>query len=53
MRSMAHLNVQVYNTIQGPSEFTVLGNFKDWDRWADLHRLTMPTLLMVGRYDTM
>jgi proline iminopeptidase len=53
MRSMLNLNAQVYNTMQGPSEFTVVGNFKDWDRWADLHRISMPTLLMVGRYDTM
>jgi len=53
IRSLVNLNTQVYNTMQGPSEFTVLGNFKDWDRWADLHRMTMPTLLMVGRHDTM
>ena len=39
MRSFVNLNVQVYNTMQGPSEFTVVGNFKDWDRWADLHRI--------------
>ncbi len=53
MRSFVNLNTQVYNTMQGPSEFTVLGNFKDWDHWEDLHRMTMPTLLIVGRYDTM
>jgi len=53
MRSMLNLNADIYNTMQGPSEFTVTGNFKDWDRWADLPRLSMPTLLMVGRYDTM
>ena len=27
--------------------------FKDWDRWADLPRIVVPTLLSVGRYDTM
>jgi len=53
LRSMLKLNADVYNTMQGPSEFTITGNFKDWDRWADLPRLSMPTLLMVGRYDTM
>ena len=37
----------------GPNEFLVTGNFKDWDRWADLHRLQMPTLLLVGQHDTM
>jgi len=39
--------------MQGPSEFSVTGNFKDWDRWADLHRIAAPTLLLVGRHDTM
>jgi proline iminopeptidase len=53
MRSFENLNTQVYNTMQGPSEFTVTGNFKTWDRWADLPRITMPTLLLVGRHDTM
>jgi proline iminopeptidase len=53
MRSFTNLNTQVYNTMQGPSEFTVTGNFKAWDRWADLPRIQVPTLLFVGRHDTM
>ena len=39
--------------MQGPSEFEVTGTFKDWDRWEDLARIEVPTLLIVGRYDTM
>jgi proline iminopeptidase len=53
MRSFLAMNTQIYNTMQGPSEFTVTGNLKDWNRWGDLHRITVPTLLLVGRYDTM
>lgn len=53
MRSFVRLNPQVYNTMQGPSEFAVTGNLKSWDRWADLHRIEAPTLLLVGRHDTM
>ncbi len=52
-RMFAHLATPVYNTMQGPNEFVVTGTFKDWDRWADLARITVPTLLMVGRHDTM
>ncbi len=52
-RMFGHLAAPVYNTMQGPNEFMVTGNFKDWDRWADLHRITVPTLLSVGRHDTM
>lgn len=52
-RAFKHFNEQVYNTLQGPNEFVITGRFKDWDRWADLPRITVPTLLIVGRHDTM
>ncbi len=53
LRAFAHLNRQVYETVQGPNEFIVTGNFKDWNRWDDLHKINIPTLLLCGRYDTM
>jgi proline iminopeptidase len=53
MRSFENMNAQLYNTMQGPSELTVTGNLENWDRWADLHRIAVPTLLLVGRHDTM
>lgn len=52
-RMFGHMATPVYNTMQGDNEFVVTGNFKDWDRWSDLHRLSVPTLLSVGRYDSM
>jgi proline iminopeptidase len=52
-RMFRHLSTPVYNTMQGPNEFVVTGNFKDWDRWNDLRKITVPTLLSVGRFDTM
>ena len=52
-RMFDHLALPVYNTMQGPNEFVITGNFKDWDRWTDLYRITVPTLLSVGRHDTM
>ncbi len=52
-RGFAHLNEKIYNQMQGPSEFTVTGNFKGWNRWDDLHKIVAPTLLIVGRHDTM
>jgi proline iminopeptidase len=52
-RAFKHLNPKVYNTMQGPNEFVVNGTFKDWDRWKDLREIRVPTLLLVGRYDTM
>jgi proline-specific peptidase len=41
----------VYLTMNGPTEFDVIGLLRDWDRTADLHRITAPTLITVGRYD--
>lgn len=53
IRGFSHINPDVYNTMQGPNEFLVNGTFKDWNRWNDLHNITVPTLLLGGKYDTM
>ncbi len=41
----------VYLTMNGPTEFDVIGLLRDWDRTADLTAITAPTLITVGRYD--
>ena len=53
LRMVRHMALPVYNAMQGPNEFVVTGTFKDWDRWADLGRIRVPTLLMVGEFDSM
>ncbi len=45
------INPQVYNTMQGPSEFSITGNLKDFDRTARLHEIKVSTLFTCGRYD--
>jgi proline-specific peptidase len=42
---------QVYETLNGPNEFTVVGRMKDWDRSEQLAEIRAPTLIVVGRYD--
>lgn len=42
---------EVYNTMNGPSEFHVIGTLKTWDITSRLHEITVPTLLLSGRYD--
>jgi proline iminopeptidase len=37
--------------MNGPNEFMVIGNLKDWDRIDRLSEITVPTLITVGRYD--
>jgi proline-specific peptidase len=42
---------RVYLVMNGPTEFDVIGLLRDWDRTADLGRITNPTLITCGRYD--
>jgi proline iminopeptidase len=41
----------VYLTMNGPTEFDVIGRLREWDRTADLGRIDVPTLVTCGRYD--
>lgn len=41
----------VYETMNGPNEFMVIGNLKDWDRTDRLSEISVPTLITVGRHD--
>jgi L-proline amide hydrolase len=52
-RSFAKLerNPQVYQTMNGPSEFHVVGKLKNWDIVARLHEIKAPTLVTSGRHD--
>jgi proline iminopeptidase len=52
-RAFKKFNAQVYNTMQGPNEFVISGNFKNWDRWADLPKIKVPTLVIAGLKGTM
>ena len=35
----------------GPSEFFITGNLKDWKITDEIHKIRVPTLLINGRYD--
>jgi L-proline amide hydrolase len=41
----------VYHTMNGPTEFHVVGTMKDWTIESRLHMIIVPTLLISGRYD--
>jgi L-proline amide hydrolase len=41
----------VYHTMNGPSEFHVVGSIKDWNVKNRLGEIDVPTLLVSGRYD--
>jgi proline iminopeptidase len=54
-RAFKHLNPNVYVFMQGPSEFGITGDasLKDWDITSKLKTLTVPTLAIGSKYDTM
>jgi L-proline amide hydrolase len=41
----------VYHTMNGPSEFHVIGSIRDWQSQDRLGEIDVPTLLTSGRYD--
>jgi len=52
-RAIASENSSLYTTMQGPSEFGISGKLTNWDRTADLKKITIPTLVIGAKYDTM
>jgi len=52
-RAFKHLNPKVYVPMQGPSELGASGKLVNWDRMADLPKITVPTLTIGAKYDTM
>jgi L-proline amide hydrolase len=41
----------VYHTMNGPSEFHVIGTLKHWSIIDRVHRITAPTLMISGKHD--
>jgi proline iminopeptidase len=55
VRGFAHINQKIYVPMQGPSEMGMHGaaSLATWDRVAALPGITVPTLVIGARYDTM
>lgn len=54
-RAFSHLNTKIYVYMQGHSEFGITANasLKGWDRSADLKKISVPTLVIGAKDDTM
>ncbi|HEX6519148.1 MAG TPA: proline iminopeptidase-family hydrolase [Streptosporangiaceae bacterium] len=50
-RTFIESGYEVYSTMNGPTEFTVTGNLRHWDVMDRLAEISVPTLLIGGRYD--
>jgi proline iminopeptidase len=49
--SLDHISMPVYGWMNGPNEFTMIGNTRYWDVTDQLHRIRVPTLVLGGKYD--
>ena len=49
--SLDHTSKPVYGTMNGPNEFTIIGNTRYWDVTDQLKTIKIPTLVLGGRYD--
>jgi proline iminopeptidase len=52
-RSFKRINTSIYIPMQGPSELGASGVLAEWDRTADLGKITVPCLVIGAQYDTM
>ncbi len=41
----------MYHTMNGPNEFTIIGNIRYWNITDELHKIRVPALMTSGRYD--
>ena len=48
---MSQVNQNIYNYMQGPSEFTITGTLKDYNATSFLKNVKVPTLFTVGDVD--
>jgi len=52
-RAMKHVNGEVYTMMQGPSEFRISGRLAKWDIKGRLKEISVPTLMVGAKHDTM
>jgi proline iminopeptidase len=51
MSSLEHVSQTVYLTMNGPTEFMIIGGIRYWNVIDQLHKIRVPTLVTCGKYD--
>ncbi|WP_082977193.1 proline iminopeptidase-family hydrolase [Mycobacterium sp. 852002-50816_SCH5313054-b] len=46
-----NMGTDVFETMFGPSDFHIVGTIRDWDVFDRLGEITLPTMVLAGRYD--
>jgi proline iminopeptidase len=50
--TLKHINKRVFHYMEGPDDLNMTGTLKDWDVTGDLHKIEVPCLITVGKYDS-
>jgi proline iminopeptidase len=45
------MGAEIFETMFGPSDFRIVGNIRDWDVFDRLREISLPTLVVAGRFD--
>lgn len=51
LSSLEHVSPSVYLTMNGPTEFMIVGGIRYWNVSDQLHKIRVPTLVTCGKYD--
>lgn len=51
LEAFANMGTDIFETMFGPSDFRIVGTVRDWDVFDRLAEITLPTLILAGRYD--
>jgi proline-specific peptidase len=46
-----NMGTEIFETMFGPSDFHIVGTIRDWDVFERLGEISVPTLLLAGRFD--
>jgi proline iminopeptidase len=45
------MGTEIFETMFGPSDFHIVGTIRNWDVFDRLAEITLPTLVVAGRFD--
>ncbi|OBK18808.1 proline iminopeptidase-family hydrolase [Mycobacterium asiaticum] len=51
LEAFQNMGTEIFETMFGPSDFHIVGTIRDWDVRDRLREITLPTLLLAGRFD--
>ncbi|WP_369827615.1 proline iminopeptidase-family hydrolase [Mycobacterium sp. E2989] len=51
LQAFANMGTDIFETMFGPSDFRIVGTVRDWDVFDRLAEITLPTLILAGRFD--